>query len=204
MIKNDDRAGYFGASDTAKVISKSRKSKTWQDWWLVKLGAKESDFTGNIYTEAGNKYEHPILRSISPEVNFDRQIIIEKLKLRVNYDGDLDGTIYEVKTHQAVKDFEITKAIYGQCQVQMYAWKQANLRGMKDSEGNDIPKLKKLYVVSYPLMIDEYNKGWDEVEVDANRVKFTEVKYDKGFIKGEYLPSLKELARALKKGKVVR
>ena len=119
MIDNFDRSGYFGASDTSMVIADNRQTKTWRQWWLVKLGEMESTFSGSIYTEAGNKYEHRILKAISEEITLDRQIIIEKLKLRVNYDGDLDGTIYEVKTHKAEKDFEISKQYWRQAQVEM-------------------------------------------------------------------------------------
>lgn len=201
MIHSQDRSGYFGASDTAKVLSKNRSSMTWQNWWNVKLGIEESDFKGNIFTEAGNKYEHSILTAISKEVNFDRQVILEDLKLRVNYDGDLDGTIYEIKTHRADKNFEITNAIYGQCQVQMYTWQEAVKKELLDQDGNALPELKKLYVVSYPLMPDEYSRDVENIEIELSRLKFKEVKYDKHFIKADYLPNLKELARALKKGK---
>lgn len=194
MIGNQDRSGYFGASDTNKVLSKNRDTRTWKQWWAVKLGEQEPEFKGSIYTEAGNKYEHPILRSISGKINFDRQIIYEKFLLRVNYDGDLDGTIYEVKTHKAEKEFEVSTAYYNQAQVEMFAYK-------KMQEELELPPFKKLYIVSYALYPDEYYKDWDEVEIDANRIKFSEVKYDKQFIKGEYLPKLKELARALRKGK---
>lgn len=194
MISSQDRSGYFGASDTNKVLSKNRDTRTWKQWWAVKLGEQEPEFKGSIYTEAGNKYEHPILRSISGKINFDRQIIYEKYLLRVNYDGDLEGTIYEVKTHKAENEFEVTTAYWRQAQVEMYAYK-------KMQEELELPEFKKLYIVSYPLYPDEYYKEWEEVEIDDNRIKFQEVEYDKQFIKGEYLPKLKELAKALKKGK---
>lgn len=196
MIDNFDRSGYFGASDTSMVIADNRQTKTWRQWWLVKLGEMESTFSGSIYTEAGNKYEHKILKAISEEITLDRQIIIEKLKLRVNYDGDLDGTIYEIKTHKAEKDFEVTKQYWRQAQVEMYAYKTME----KELE---LPPFKKLYIVSYPLFPDEYYINREDIQVDMKRVKFTPIKYDKQFVKGEYLPKLKECARALKKGKIL-
>ena len=131
----------------------------------------------SIYTEAGNKYEHRILKAISEEITLDRQIIIEKLKLRVNYDGDLDGTIYEVKTHKAEKDFEISKQYWRQAQVEMYAYKTME----KELE---LPPLKKLYIVSYPLYPDEYYTHREDISIDMKRVKFNPVKYDKQFVKG--------------------
>lgn len=196
MIDNFDRSGYFGASDTSMVIADNRQTKTWRQWWLVKLGEMESTFSGSIYTEAGNEYEHKILKAISEEITLDRQIIIEKLKLRVNYDGDLDGTIYEIKTHKAEKDFEVTKQYWRQAQVEMYAYKTME----KELE---LPPFKKLYIVSYPLFPDEYYINREDIQVDMKRVKFTPIKYDKQFVKGEYLPKLKECARALKKGKIL-
>lgn len=196
MINDFDRSGYFGASDTSMVIADNHNTKTWRQWWLVKLGEMESTFSGSIYTEAGNKYEHKILKAISEETTLDRQIIIDKLKLRVNYDGDLDGTIYEVKTHKAENDFEISKQYWRQAQVEMYAYKTME----KELE---LPPFKKLYIVSYPLYPDEYYTHREDIVIDMKRVKFNPIKYDKQFVKGEYLPKLKECARALKKGKVL-
>ena len=189
MIKSNDRSGYIGASDSNMVFA-NRNTKSFKQWWSVKMGEQESDFHGSVFTEAGNKYEHAILATLGDEINYDRQIIIEKLKLRVNYDGDLRGTIYEVKTHKASKDFEVSTAYWRQAQVEMYAYQQQ----MED--------FKKLYIVSYPLFPDEYYTSPEEVSVDSLRVKFTPIEYDKHFIKNDYLPRLKYLARCLKKGKI--
>lgn len=194
MIANSDRSGWFGASDTSMVISKNRNTKSFKQWWAVKLGEQQPEFSGSKYTDAGNKYEHPILRTINEKIEFDRQICIDKLLLRVNYDGDFEGTIYEVKTHKSEKEFEITKPYWRQAQVEMYAYQT-----MRDKL--ELPLFKRLYIVSYALNPDEYYKDYDEVEIDFNRIKFHEIKYDKHFIKNEYLPSLKELSRTLKKGK---
>lgn len=68
MISNNDRSGWFGASDTDKVIARNRNTKTWKSWWSVKLGEQEPDFQGSKYTEAGNKYEHHILREINDKM----------------------------------------------------------------------------------------------------------------------------------------
>lgn len=194
MIASQDRSGWFGASDTNMVLATNYNTKTFINWWAVKLGEQESDFKGSIYTEAGNKYEHPILQSINENMNLDRQIIIDKHLLRVNYDGDFNGTIYEVKTHRADKEYEVSTTHWRQTQVEMYAYKTM-------AEELELPPFKKLYIVSYALYPDEYYTDSEEVEVDFSRVVFHEVKYDKSFIKGEYLPMLKEKARALRKGK---
>ena len=192
MIANQDRSEWFGASDTNMVLSTKYNTKTFKQWWALKLGEQESDFKGNMYTDAGNKYEHPILLTINEKMNLDRQIKIEKYLLRVNYDGDFNGTLYEVKTHKDLKPYEISTSHWRQTQVEMYAYKTM-------AENLDLPPFKKLYIVSYALRVDEYNTN--EVEIDFNRIVWHEVKYDKHFIKEEYLPRLKEKARALKKGK---
>jgi len=195
MIKNTDRSGWFGASDTSKVIAKNRKTKTWLQWWAVKMGEQESEFGGSIYTEAGDKYEHPILLTINEKMNLDRQIKIEDLLLRVNYDGDFDGIIYEVKTHKADKEFEVSKVYWRQAQVEMWTYK-------KMAEELGLPPFKKLYIVSYALNPEEYYKEPDEIEIDPQRIKLHEVEYDKHFTKEEWLPNLKQLRRYLKRGKV--
>lgn len=192
MIANQDRSGWFGASDTNMVLSTKYNTKTFKQWWAVKLGEQESDFKGSMYTDAGNKYEHPILLAINENMNLDRQIKIEKHLLRVNYDGDFNGTLYEVKTHKSDKVYEISTTHWRQTQVEIYAYKTM-------AEELGLPPFKRLYIVSYALYPDEYY--CEQADVDFSRVKFHEVKYDKSFIKGEYLPELKQKARALKKGK---
>lgn len=194
MIKNQDRSGWFGASDTSMVINQNYSTKTFKQWWAVKLGEQEPDFKGSAYTDAGNKYEHPILRTINENMVLDRQICIEKFLLRVNYDGDFNGTLYEVKSHRSDKEFKITKPYWRQSQVEIYAYKMMQ-------EELKLPPFKRLYIVSYGLYPDEYYKDYDEVEIDFSRIKFHEIKYDKHFIKDEYLPCLKEKARTLRKGK---
>lgn len=183
---------WVRASDTNMILSTNYNTKTFKNFWAVKLGEQESDFKGSMYTDAGNKYEHPILLTINEKMNLDRQIKIEKHLLRVNYDGDFNGTLYEVKTHKDLKPYEISTSHWRQTQVEMYAYKTM-------AEQLDLPPFKKLYIVSYALRVDEYNTN--EVEIDFNRIVWHEVKYDKHFIKEEYLPRLKEKARALKKGK---
>lgn len=190
MIKNQDRSGYFGASDTRYVVAKNRSTRSWiGDFWEVKLGApKRSLNTREI--RAGNKFEHPILMSIDDKIITDGQIIIDKYLLRVNYDGYKDGVIYEVKTHDINKPFEVTQAYWQQCQVEMFCY-------MEMSDKWFLPPFKKLEIVSYGLYESDYGDG--EAIVDPNRVNREEIKYDNSWIKGTYLPNLKELSRKLKK-----
>lgn len=194
MIHNMDRSGYFGASDCSKVMSKSRSSKTWKLWWDSKLGAP-TDHYDTKYTLAGNKYEHPILLTIDENMQLDGQIILEKLKLRVNYDGYIDGHLYEIKTHNISKEFDLSNAYWMQCQVEMYVYKQMHKQWF-------LPEFKDLTLVSYALYDNEYDVDENEIVIDKDRLIYHTVKYDKAWITGEYLPKVKELAKALKKGKV--
>ena len=87
MIHSNDRSGWFGASDTKFIMNDNHQSKTWKEWWSVKMGARESSFSGSIYTRAGNLWEHPLLLALDPDMTLDGQIIHDKYLLRVNYDG---------------------------------------------------------------------------------------------------------------------
>lgn len=194
MITDYSRDGWFGASDTKNVISDNHQTRTWQEFWDEKCGRTKRD-VGSAATYTGTIYEHPILDAIDGGITKDRQIKLEDLRLRVNYDGDKDGIIYEVKTHRADKEFLtknalyqfIPKYIYGQVQVQMFTWKTAYKREM------DVPKFRKLYVVEYPLYEEDYV---GEPQVDFKRIKFHKVNYDKGFIK-QYLKRLEPLVERM-------
>ncbi len=195
MIKSTDRSGYFGASDCKFVMAKNRNTKSWKQWWSVKLGDMEPVQLGGQFIEAGNKYEHPILESIADDMVMDGQIIYEKYLIRVNYDGYRDGIIYEIKTHSNDKEFDLNKSYWMQCQVEMFVYQTMYEKWF-------LPPFKQLYLVSYGLNPDEYGVNYDKVEIDANRLRYHPVEYDKSWIKTEYLPAVKELSRALKKGKV--
>lgn len=188
-----DRSGYFGASDCKYVMANNRSTKTWKRWWETKLGAPVEQI-GTKYTDAGDRYEHPILMAINEKMQLDGQIIHKKYPIRVNYDGWLDGVIYEVKTHKAENEFDLSTAYWMQAQAEMYVYQEMYERWF-------LPPFDQLYVVSYGLTPDDYDQYGDNIVIDANRIVYHPVAYDQSWIKGEYLPKVKELARALKKGK---
>lgn len=188
MIHDHDRSGYFGASDTYNVMADNRDTKTWQNFWYEKLGAK-STFTGNEYTRAGTRYEHPILEAIDEHMVMDGQLIIEDLKVRVNYDGWKDGIIYEVKTYDPKHEFRITDKYWMQVQVEMFVYKEL-------AEEWFLPPFQKLYICSYPLT--EADRDAAEPHVDPNKINYEEVKYDEKFI-AKYKRRVKRLARKLRK-----
>lgn len=179
MIQSQDRSGYIGASDTSYVVG-NWKTKSFEKWWLEKLGISKNNFS-NEAIKAGNNYEHKILEALNVEgLQTDKQIIEDRL--RVNLDGNTETCIYEVKTHNADKEFKVSKQYWRQAQVEMYA---SNIR--------------KLYIVAYSLIESDYKNYFNEI--DTNRIQLIPVEYDEKFIKEEYLPNLKYLTVCLKEGK---
>ena len=186
MITNTDRRWWFGASDSEMVVNPNHKSASWQKWWRVKCGLEEPDFKGTRYTAAGTRFEHPILECFDKNMHMDRQLIIEDKRLRLNYDGDLDGYIFEVKTHTANRNFEVTPYIEAQIQTEMYGWKQCR----DDFSG--------LYILSYAMTEDDYNNMSPTVDdIDYERIKVHRRKYRRAWVK-HYLKCLEPLVKDLR------
>lgn len=182
MIADQDRSGWFGASDTCTIMG-NWKTKTFAKWWAQKLGINTDRYTSKAMN-AGTYYEHAILEHIGAPRR-DHQIIIPEYLLRVNLDGDGPRQIYEVKTHSAAKEFKASKAYWQQVQVQMYA---------KQKEEGCIPSA---YIVSYGLGEEDYKNFF--LAIDPLRVKKHQIEYDEAFV-AEYLKRLEYLARCLKEG----
>ena len=186
----------LGASDTKFIMNDNHQSKTWKEFWSVKMGARESSFSGSIYTRAGNLWEHPILLAVDPGMILDGQIIHNKYLLRVNYDGFKDGIIRECKTHKyyADKPYTIPEEHWQQTQVEMYVYREKYKQWF-------LPPFEGLEIISYALYPDEYYLEPDEIVIDPDRIIHHPVKPDLHWIKSEYLPRLKICARALRKGR---
>lgn len=213
MIKDYDRSHWFGASDAKYIFSDSQLSNSWRDWWDVKCGRNTTAFGGNVYTRAGNTFEHSILRTYDKRIRFDRQIRIPELRLRVNLDGNTDDEIYEVKTYQIDKAFKVTDAYFHQAQLQMLAWKMEKLINWVDCDG--VPKqksknlpLKQHYILAYGLYPDEYYATYTDeqiekglIPIDRDRIKVYEVGRSRSFERsGKKV--LKKLAKRLRKEEV--
>lgn len=178
MIQSQDRSGYIGASDTSMVVG-NWKTKTFDNWWLEKLGLNHKELTTEAI-QAGNNYEHKILEALEiEELQMDKQIIIDRL--RVNLDGNTDTCIYEVKTHKADKEFKVSKQYWRQVQVQMYA-----------------SGIRKAYIVAYGLGDREYKNFFTEIKKEL--IKLIPIEYDERFIQEEYLPKLNILSDCLERG----
>ena len=181
MIQSQDRSGYIGASDVQYVIG-NWKTKTWEKWWMQKLGINRDHFD-NEFTKAGTNWEHRILDSLHlPNLEKDKQVIIEELRLRVNLDGNLPDRIKEVKTYQWAKGWNKTPQKYiNQVQVQMFG-----------------SKIFGADIVAYGLDEADYQNYLREL--DPRRLQEIPVVYDTKWIETVYLPKHMILCEALKRG----
>lgn len=175
MVRDKDRVGFIGASDT-KYVMGNWKTKTFAKWWETKVGISESD-ADNIYTRAGNAYEGKILDYLGVSER-DRQILIGRL--RVNLDGETDDCVVEIKTHKNDKPFKLPKHYYQQVQVELYA---------------TCKRVGLLY--AYGLLPSEYEEYG---EIDPNRLEVFIIPYDEEFI-AQYLPRMLYLAKCIEEGR---
>ena len=186
MISDNDRSGWFGASDT-KYIMGNWNTKNFQNWWLTKLGINTNNFR-NASMNAGTYYEHAILDVIgSPRK--DHQILIPEYKLRINLDGDGIGRIDEVKTYKHEKGFKVSKDYWQQVQVQMFA---------KLWEEGEIPEAR---IWAYGLLPEDYKNFFNPIV--RERLKDYPIEYDNAFIDG-YLQNIIYLKECLRKGVMPR
>ena len=174
MIHDYDRRYWFGASD-ARYIYGSHTTNSFRDWWRLKCGLDESNFHGNIYTKAGNVFEHSILKAWNPDIQFDRQIIIPELRFRANLDGNTIDEIVEVKTYQINKTFKVTEDHYNQAQLQMLAWKLEPVIRFKDCQGKPELKpknlpLRKHTILAYGLYPDEYYAEYSKEQIEKGEI----------------------------------
>lgn len=175
MIHNQDRSGWFGASDTARIMA-SWDTPTFYRWWAEKLGITHNHFSTTAM-RAGTAYEHRILTAVGVK-RMDRQIKKHQLRLRVNLDGEDKDTIHEVKTHRS-EVFLVSRAYWQQCQVEMFA------------------AGKKCRIVAYRLLEEDYLNFFREI--DSGRLSFHPIEYHPEWIEEEYLPRLRYLAGCLKR-----
>jgi len=93
-----NRHKYLGGSDIPIILGISSFKTRW-DLLLEKAQIKESEFTGNAYTEYGNIME-PIIRDYTNkqyETNFEIKTFIDD-HYRSNVDGVNETTVLEIKT----------------------------------------------------------------------------------------------------------
>ena len=177
MISDNDRSGYIGASDTRYVMGKWN-TKSFEKWWREKQGIERNNFT-NEAMQTGTAYEHKILDALHiPGLEKDKQII--KGRLRVNLDGNTDTEIFEVKTHNAEKEFKVSSAYRQQVNVEMYA-----------------SGIRKAQIVAYALEKEDYKNFYRDI--DADRLTYHPIPYDEEFI-SRYEPRMLYLSDCIEKG----
>lgn len=182
VIQTNDRSGYFGASDTSYIMG-NWNTKSFKNWWLVKLGISTNGYK-SVAMNAGTYYEHAILDVIgSPRRDY--QIIIPEYSLRINYDGDGEGRIDEIKTHCIDKPFKVTKGYLMQVRVQMF--------GKLYEEG----KLPHANIWAYGLREEDYRNFFNPI--DKERLKPYPIEYDTAFIES-YLKRITYLKGVLERG----
>lgn len=182
MIKNKDRSGWFGASDTAIVMG-NWDTESFFRWWMIKLGLDKSGYSSWIM-ECGNIMEVPIIRAIE---KFEKSRIrlgkrprySLKYRVRVNYDGITSKEIIEIKTSGKVME-KVPKNYWQQCQVLM--WKTRR-------------KMAKLY--AYKMEEEDYLNPYIPT-IDTKRLSKFEIPYDAAFIESQYLPRVRYLAKCLR------
>lgn len=175
MIHDQDRSGWFGASDTATIMG-HWGTKTFHLWWLEKLGLRKNTYR-NLAMQTGTAYEHRILEACGIK-KMDRQIKIRALRLRVNLDGETRDRILEVKTHRNL--FKVTKAYWMQAQVEWFA------------------AGKPVTIVSYQLNPEDYRNWFNPIELC--RLQYHPIEPDPKWINSAYLPRVTYLCSCLKKG----
>lgn len=178
MIRNQDRSYYIGASDTDRVVC-SWETKTFEEWWLVKLGITTNDFQ-NYIMKTGNGVEHKIIKSLGIPVEYDKQLVIGRL--RINLDANSNDTIYECKTYKNENGFKVPLKYKRQVWVQMYG-----------------TNMRKAFIVAYGLKKEDY-KNWF-LPVDKERLNLYPIEYNEQFIREEYIPRLKYLEECLIAGR---
>lgn len=159
-------------------------TQTFRNWWAVKLGVYDNNFT-NRAMETGTLLEIPIIRKINetirPRIRIGkRPAYRRRFRVRVNYDGLRPKEIVEIKT--ASKPFtKVPRNYWMQCQVLMWV-RRANKATLYVYQPNDIDYLSPYFP-----------------DIDPERMACFRINYDAGFIKNEYLPRVRVLARALRR-----
>lgn len=189
MIADHDRSGYIGASDVQYVIG-NWKTKSWEKWWLQKLGINTDHFE-NRYTKAGTNWEHRILDSLQlPNLEMDKQFIIEDLRLRVNLDGNTPYRIKECKTYRlAGVSGDIRRLVASQCPKRYWNQVQVQMFGSN---------ILRADIVAYGLEEADYLNFFRDI--DPTRRKEIPVEYDLRWVETVYLPKHIILADCLKRG----
>lgn len=179
MIRNQDRSGWFGASDTATIMG-NWDTKTFARWWAVKLGVFQ-DHVATPYMEFGNLAEHSIIDAYDKAIHKGKTpIYLPRWRIRVNLDGWKHDYVVEVKTSKNQMK-KLPKSYWQQTQVEMMAAKK-----------------KKALVIVYHTIPEEYSRPY-YLDVDKKRLHTFWTQKDNSFLL-EYLGRIRYLKDCLIRG----
>ena len=183
MIKNQDRSGWFGASDTATIMG-NWGTNSFAQWWGVKCGWFAQDYH-SWAMDVGNIMEHAIVDAVAQEtcqrIRKGKFPAYRFHRLRVNYDGLTRKNVIEIKT--SGKGFaKVPQGYWMQCQVLMHTLHRKHCQLW-------------LYVLEEGDYLHPYFAS-----IDQERLHCFAIEYDRDWVKTQYLPRLKYLARCLRKG----
>lgn len=142
MIKNQDRSGWFGASDTCHMMGSFQTRTFAVSGWKSRGCGKTRSVRRRCWP--GPRMSTGFWAAIGVR-QMDRQIKKRSLRLRVNLDGETPERIEEVKTH-AAPVFHLSRAYWMQAQVEMFA---AN---------------KPLEIVAYRLEPEDYGNFYRPID----------------------------------------
>lgn len=198
MIKStNSRVGTIGASDT-RFVMMNFDTKTFQNWWMEKIGIKEHQEFRNIYADTGTMLEAAVIDTYRKmrglELKNGEEPFISKRynQLVVNLDAYNDTKNIEIKCVKYDKafnwQFKMDVNYYQQVQVQMFA---TNLRDTT--------------IVAYGLKSEDYD--FDNLvnpKIDKDRIFEFDIDYDFEWIEQKYEPRLKYLCKCLDEGLIPR
>ncbi len=185
MIRNKNRAYWFGASDTA-IIMGDWTTESFKNWWFMKLGFHIKPYS-TWAMECGNLLEVPIIHEIErvegKHIKLGKRPFYNPfLRLRCNYDGYTRDEVIEIKTTEKMFN-KVPKNYYEQCQVLMFK-----------------KKLLRCSLYAYKMDEDDYKNPYF-INIDYGKIKKFNIFYDYNFIHKQYLPRLRYLAKCLREKK---
>lgn len=175
-----DRDKYIGGSDIPIIMGIS-PFKTRFDLLLEKAGLKESDFTGNEYTEYGNVLEPKIRDFINQnrEDKFEEGKYIEN-DIRCHTDGINKEMVLEIKTtsqiHEKVEDYKVylVQLLFYMEYTKRKHGKLAVYHRPDDfNEEFEVERLTQydIRLTDYKELLEQINKAVEQFRIDLAKVK---------------------------------
>ena len=177
-----DRDKYIGGSDIPAIMGIS-PFKSRFELLHEKAGLNESEFSGNEYTEFGNKLE-PKIRNHINSLGFTNKTFREDKKvvgdIRCHVDGYNGETVLEIKTtskiHNNVDDYKVYLVqllFYMQYMETSKGLLAVYNRPIDFDEEFDAKRLNLYYIDidNYKELLDQINKAVEQFKIDLQKLK---------------------------------